>query len=1078
MPSVVRRAVVLAAVVALLVAIPAMAQRIDIVFERMNSEGSPSVAHAAMQDRDGFLWFGTQHGLYRHDGYRFVLLEPQAETYRAEVPVYSLLEVTDKTGVSFLWIGTQRGLGRWNQATLEYEHLWPRASTEGRSSNALGGSEVQALLRDDAGDIWIGTMAGLVRYSNGEFTEYLPNPDVEGTISDIEIRSLAEDASGNLWIATGRGGVNRLGPGREPPFAHFANDPNDPRSLSEDHTRVVFVDSDDQVWVGTIGGGINRLDESRAGFDRFAEDEPQNIRSMFQDSEGALWIGTDTGLTLFDASHNRFSHYEHNDFNPNSISDDRVNCIYEDNSGVIWLGTQRWLSKFDRSNLGAFELLWRDQREETTLSANTIQAFAEEADGTLWIGTYEGLNRLDPATGVYTNFYAAPNNPRGLGNDKIGSLLIDRQGILWIGTYEDGLNRYDPETGHFERIPTAMRKVPSILEDHHGVLWIAMFGGGLMTIDPATEERKRYQHDETREDSLSSDKVISIFEDAAGGMWFGTHSGGLNYFDRETGAFTRYLSNEEQSGTLSSNGIFSIAEHEGDLLVGTFGGGLNVWTREDRAAGQAIFAQDDLPPRSIYGLLVEAEPGDDAVRHVWASTDQGLWRRAGDGQWKNFGGGVDFNFGAYMASERGDLYFGNDAGVTKVTPSRIKINDYKPRIVLTDFLIGNEPQSFDRPLHEIQDFDIDYRDAFVTFEFAALDFLEPNKREYEYRIGAGEDEWVSIGNSRRATFTNLAAKHHTLTVRSRNSDGVLTEEVPLATIRVAPHPLRSNLAYALYGLTLVAGIWWFLQQQSSKREELERVVTERTAALENQNRKLEELNQKFEEASYTDSLTGLRNRRYLLGTIEKDLDLVLRYYTDREHGGKAAPEVRPDFLFLLIDLDGFKEVNDTYGHTAGDRVLEQVCSLMERACRKSDTLIRWGGDEFLIVGRYTDRSAAEDLAGRIREAICEHPFDIGIGRPIRLTSSIGFSCYPFVPSKPNLLNWEQIIGIADQALYLVKEAGRNSWAGVFSTEKSHLAPGTYFTTEIHDRFEQLEHEAYIDVRRPQAKPKASAQVGG
>jgi len=1031
------------------------------------------------------MWFGTQHGLYRYDGFRFVLTEPNTPEYPSQVPVYSLLEVEGEEGDTDIWIGNQRGLGRWNRTTGEYTQI--ESTGRGSDSVAEGSSEVRAILKAKDGDLWIGRMNGLARLSNDEIVEYNHDPADPHSISDDEIRGLAEDDRGNLWIATGGGGLNKLGTDRDGPFERFQNDPEDPNSLSDDYTRVVYLDETDRVWVGTFRGGLNQLNEEHTGFERFMPDADRpetslsssRVRSILEDTEGDLWIGTDHGLNLYDPTHKSFSHYKEAVAKPNSISDDRINSIYQDRAGVIWLGTQRRLSKFDRRNLGAFERMWRDPEASTTLSANTIQAFAEESDGTLWIGTYDGLNRYEPETGVYTEFRPEAGNPNSLGNDKVGSLLIDREGILWIGTYEDGLNRFDPKTGIFEKIPTAKPKVPCIFQDHLGIIWIATFDGGLMTIDPKTGARETYTHDPNNANSLSTDSVISIFEDSQEILWFGTHSGGLNRFDRKTKTFTRYLSDEDRPDSLSSNGIFSISEFKDDLLIGTFGGGLNIWSKNDRDAGRAVFTRGDLEPRSIYGLLIEKDANGRESR-VWASTDRGLWRRHPDTDtWRQQHGAQDFNFGAYMVSQTGDLLFGNDSGVLRVSPDKIRPSHFNPPIVLTDFLIKNESQSFDQPLHLINSFNVDYRDAIISFEFAALDYADPDKTTYEYSIGEGVDDWVIIGNGHRATFTNLAPRRdYRLSVRAKDSDGVVSDDVVLAEINVAPHPLRSNVAFAIYGLILVGAVWWFLRQQSNKREQLERLVSERTAALAERNTALEELNQKFEEASYTDSLTGLRNRRYLLGTIEQDLDLVLRYYTDREHsvdGTKS--EVRPDFLFLLIDLDGFKEVNDTYGHTAGDRVLEQVCNLMERACRKSDTLIRWGGDEFLIVGRYTERTAAEDLAGRIREAICEHPFDIGTGRPIRLTSSIGFSCYPFVPSKPNLLNWEQIIGIADQALYLVKEAGRNSWAGVFSTEKSHLAPGSFFTTEIHERFEQLEHEAYIDVRRPKPKVASPVPVG-
>ncbi len=113
-------------------------------------------------------------------------------------------------------------------------------------------------------------------------------------------------------------------------------------------------------------------------------------------------------------------------------------------------------------------------------------------------------------------------------------------------------------------------------------------------------------------------------------------------------------------------------------------------------------------------------------------------------------------------------------------------------------------------------------------------------------------------------------------------------------------------------------------------------------------------------------------------------------------------------------------------------MLIQVRDLLEQACRRSDTLIRWGGDEFLVVCRDSDQQMAEGLAERIRASVAEHEFDVGNGRPVRLTCSIGFAHLPFVPARPGLLGWEQVVGIADRALYIAKQNGRDGWVGLAS----------------------------------------------
>ena len=232
-------------------------------------------------------------------------------------------------------------------------------------------------------------------------------------------------------------------------------------------------------------------------------------------------------------------------------------------------------------------------------------------------------------------------------------------------------------------------------------------------------------------------------------------------------------------------------------------------------------------------------------------------------------------------------------------------------------------------------------------------------------------------------------------------------------------------------------------------------MRERTSELAERNRELQLAKRKFEEASFTDSLTGIKNRRFLINTIERDIATVERFYAELEGPMRDLPGDRPDILFLLFDLDGFKEVNDTYGHAAGDLVLIQVRDLLDNACRRSDTLIRWGGDEFLVVCRGSDVKMAEGLAERIRASVAAHEFDVGNGRPMRLTCSIGFAHLPFIPARPGLLGWEQVINVADRALYLAKQKGRDGWAGMSSHPSIAQVPDAEVVAAVTDSCQEL-----------------------
>jgi diguanylate cyclase (GGDEF)-like protein len=227
-------------------------------------------------------------------------------------------------------------------------------------------------------------------------------------------------------------------------------------------------------------------------------------------------------------------------------------------------------------------------------------------------------------------------------------------------------------------------------------------------------------------------------------------------------------------------------------------------------------------------------------------------------------------------------------------------------------------------------------------------------------------------------------------------------------------------------------LWFFARIQLNKvvferkiSENLEAKVAERTSELQKANQKLEEL-------TTTDQLTGLKNRRFLLAHLKDDIDLSLRKYRDfnSSHGNEAI--LGADMICFLIDLDHFKKVNDTYGHASGDSVLIQIKAILEQVFRETDYLVRWGGEEFLVIARFTERDKAAQLAERLRLAIETHSFDIGGGQTLQKTCSIGFACYPFVPQKPELLTWEQVVNIADHCMYAAKNTGRNAWVGLLS----------------------------------------------
>nr|WP_320132916.1 GGDEF domain-containing protein [uncultured Holophaga sp.] len=184
---------------------------------------------------------------------------------------------------------------------------------------------------------------------------------------------------------------------------------------------------------------------------------------------------------------------------------------------------------------------------------------------------------------------------------------------------------------------------------------------------------------------------------------------------------------------------------------------------------------------------------------------------------------------------------------------------------------------------------------------------------------------------------------------------------------------------------------------------------------------------RLQEAALVDSLTGLPNRRAMKTFIDRESARLLRSW----HPEALAQGLPPLSLALvLVDLDFFKAVNDTHGHSAGDEVLVQAAQVLQATVRAPDRVIRWGGEEFVILALESPRSEPLRVAKRIREAVEAHPFALSKGPRLRLTCSVGFALLPFLEQAPAALGWEEVLHLADHALYEAKRRGRNQVVGL------------------------------------------------
>jgi diguanylate cyclase (GGDEF)-like protein len=1067
-------------------------------FERLSLEQglSQSTVLTIFQDSRGFIWLGTEDGLDRYDGLSFTSYKYDAKD-PASLPnnmVWAIAE--DAQGD--LWVGTEGGgVARWDH---ERDHFVRLGS--GKEASLRIPPRVRALLVASDGKVWIGTKdEGLARLDpkSGRLEAFRHDPDHAGSLTSDGVYAILPDRAGKLWIGTD-GGLDRLDPATgaiTPQPINAAVVPGAPgakvRALREDRNGV--------LWIGTLGEGLARLDPSDGRITAYRHDPAvpaslshDRVRALLEDKAGRLWVATDGGLDLLEGA--GFRHYRNDPTDPRSLSDSNVMSLYEDQSGLLWVGTRSGgVHKWNPATW-AFGHRTQVAGDPSSLADRMVTSFAEDRLGRIFVGTLgAGLHLMDRLTGDVSRYQ--PREGKAGVADRVMALATDAASALWIGTMDQGLYRLDPATGslkgyrHDPKDPRSLSDdaIMSLAVDGGGDVWIGTHGAGLNRYDSATGSFRVYRHDPGQPTSLSSDVVTCMATDPSGTLWVGTDGGGLNAFDRRSGQFRHFAHDPGDANSLGSNAVFSLhVDGKGRVWVGMRGAGLARLDRQDAAhpTFRHFTQREGLVNDVVYGIVPDGDG------RLWLSTNNGLARF--DPSLERFTSydsshglqSSEFNFGAHYRAGNGELFFGGINGFNAFDPQRLVQNARLPPVVLTSLQKQNRAADVARPLWRLDEASLGYRDDVVTFEFAALDFVAPQRNRYAYKLEGFDRDFVDVGNLHRATYTNLPPGAYHFRVKAANSDGVWNEAGLDLPVRVEAPPWRRWWAYVGYVLAVGGGLFGFVRVQERKLEReveyarrLETEVDQRTQELAARNVDLEVANKGLAEASLTDALTGLRNRRFLFEHVSKDVDLVRRRYLAAKNGS-ATPTF--DVSFVMIDLDHFKVINDTFGHPGGDVVLRGVRQALERCCRHSDVLIRWGGDEFLLVGRDNDPEQVGILAERIRKEIEAATFEITEGRVARTTCSIGYSCYPFVHGDPELYDWEEILALADAALYAAKRE-RNAWVGYLGPEdpsrlehlRSIRIDPTLFLAE--NALRVMASSRALEQPRPDAAPEEGWEIG-
>jgi diguanylate cyclase (GGDEF)-like protein len=949
---------------------------------------------AIAQDRAGFMWIATNKGLTRYDGYRLRPIEQVGDTTakRSLGWVRALSAAADGR----MWIGTEF------QGLVAYDPEQDRVESHG---SAQGGSgphpPIRALAAARDGSIWVGTLGqGLYRY-------------------DLAARRF--EAHELRW-----------------------------RGQAEKRVLALQVGADGVVWAGHWRGLARFVNGAWENLALPGLDAGMPVQALAEDRAGRIWLGTQDGhLGVVEQGQVRWV----------QALNMPINAVAEAPDGRLWVGGKVGLFWINPASGAVEARLRQDARRVMGLAGNDISGLLRDQSGAMWVSGYGlGVQRhlSHPALAVRG---PDPDLASPLAEADVRAVLALRNGEVLAPTQAGHIARLDGRPGHdlatLGEWPRERRSVVEILaEATDGSLWMAAAG---------RLEHRAADGRLLRDWALDGGRAQQLLLRADGSVWLGMQEG----LYRLAGAAADRpgaRASAERTGLLHG-GVYVLSQApDGRLWVGgqqglfrekTAGeGGLEVvpqapaealaspivmsllWGRDGRlwvdtpvsglhrlkgwdAEGRARFER--ISERHGVEGVFGGNLHEDGQGRIWSQLY--VYDPAAD-RLDSFGSAEGANFGSFwfFASTElpgGGLLFGGSRGLLRVLPEAYRAQRTNPPLVISGVRVNGQPHDQPRTLRE--GLTLPPAKRTLSVEFAALDYADPTRLRYEYRLEGLDSDWTRVDASgRNPSFGPLKPGHYTLHVRATAHHSLWGTEQLQLPIVLEPAWWETTAAHIGGVLAALLAIWawmrWRTRLLRRREVELKALVDERTAELR--------------ELSLTDALTGLRNRRYLELRLDDDLRLCLRRF-ETPDGGGPAPVVGAgaDLLLMLLDLDHFKRVNDLHGHAAGDAVLVQLSERLRQVFRETDSLVRWGGEEILVLARETDRREAAELAARVCAAVRDQPFEIAPGETVHVTVSVGFCAFPLDPRHPRLWDWRACLALADSALYAAKAQGRDGYVG-------------------------------------------------
>ncbi len=937
---------------------------------------SDTSVECVLQDHTGYLWAGTDDGLFRFDGRQFTRFG--REQGLPQTRIYQLLE----TAEGRFYAATGAGLAR-----LDGSRFVVLGEKSGLGPFAIGH---EGLASDSTGTVYVGTDRGLYAGKNDRYVfDQEANALGEGPVVGVHW-----DASGALYYARA-GRLYRKESGRAIEFGR-------PRGLPSDET-IDDVESDPagRLWVRTVKH-LYRLPRGGQKFERDDEGLPESseVGRLAFDDRGELLVPTVRGLAYED--HGAWRVIGRRE----GLASDAALSTLVDREGSLWIGLLG--GGLDRRlGRGQFTNWTRDDGLSQEVVWSIARPKSKAGPGPIWVGTEQGLDRLDLRTGEVKGYDVSD----GLGGNTINALAGGEDGSLWIGSWPGGVTRFLPDGGVRRYVPPGTSpeqfRVAAIRLRPDGDVWIGAVEGlyRLPAGSPSASLERVSVGGE------APDNVRAFAEDPAGTLYAASRQGIL----RLTGPSPRRFTTRDG---LHEDFLSSIAfAADGSAVVAY---------RESIGAAKVIIEGDRMTvqPLSTANGLVSNKvvlAGRDAAGSIWIGTGTGAdvfgpdWKHVArygkpDGMISD-----DLDQNAFFAEDDGTVWLGSSRGLIRFQPGTTPAPEPPPPIVITAAQAGS------RALDPSQPAVLDSGERNFSVSWAGLTFLEPRRVRYRHRMVGLVDQYTDTELT-EARFPALPTGRYRFEVLCVAADGKVSGAPAVFQLQVRAAWWQTIWAKILWLFVavaaLVAFVRWRTRHLEAERRRLEEAVAARSAELAAANRELR-------EASFTDALTGARNRRFFSTVIEDDVNRTLRVHS-------TPAQNRPrncDLIFYIVDIDHFKEINDAYGHDRGDGVLAEMARRLTHVVRDSDRLIRWGGEEFLLISRDADRSRGDVLAGRVMQSVGSEPFDLGGGHKIRRTCSVGWAPFPWYPDSTRTFAFTEVLKLADRAMYLAKQSGRNRSVG-------------------------------------------------